>query len=203
MAHLYLRLVLTNNSVIEAGSEWVDVHGTKLPAKVGAIFYQPEQVRSFTVEDPDAPENPENPEEVEDSGEEITETTAPHYEAWAFPDKGSALDKANETLCRKIPATSVLYAEEIWPLHLASRMVKKRISDMQDLEEEAIAETSEDAPAPAPVAQQAPVAQVVQQPMVAVPAQYAQVVQQAAPVQQIAYGPDGTPYAVIPGTPTG
>lgn len=183
MAQLYLRLILTNGNFIETGSDWVDVHNNKLPAKVGAIFYSPESSRMFS-EGGDEGE--------EDVAEDVTETTAPHYEVWAFPDKGSALDKANETLCRRVPATSVLYAEEIWPLSLASRIVKERVSEMAELAQDMMAEVQTPPPAPAPAPVQAPLQAQIQQPAVEQQVQYVPAID---PQAQYTTQPVAAPYA--------
>jgi hypothetical protein len=124
MANLYLRLVLTNNFLVEAGAPWVDAHGVTLPAHIGAIFYRAESTSSYTEKD-------------EETGDvvEIVDVTPPHYEVWGKPVKGGDWEKAGETLCRRVPSTSVLYAEEIWPLDQAARIVSERLSSLEDSEE--------------------------------------------------------------------
>lgn len=136
MANLYLRLVLVNSLVIQAGEPWFDPHGKPQPAKVGAIFYRPESTESYSETD-------------EKSGDtvEIVDVTPPHYEVWGKPDHGKEWEQANETLCRRVPATSVLYAEEIWPLDEAGRVVAERLASSEDSEE--IDEEGEDETAPA------------------------------------------------------
>lgn len=124
MANLYLRLVLTNNFLIEAGSAWVDAHGATLPAQVGAIFYRPESTSSYTEQDKETGDTVE-----------IIDVTPPHYEVWGKPVKGGDWEKAGETLCRRVPGTSVLYAEEIWPLDQAAKIVAERLSSLEDTEE--------------------------------------------------------------------
>lgn len=127
MANLYLRLVLVNNMCVEAGKPWVDVYGKEQPAQIGAIFYRPESTETYSETD-------------KETGDvvEIVDVTPPHYEIWGKPASGGDWDKANETLCRRIPSTSVLYAEEIWLLDQASRVVAERLteSDTEDGDEE-------------------------------------------------------------------
>jgi hypothetical protein len=137
MANLYLRLVLTNNFLVEAGAPWVDAHGKTLPANIGAIFYRAESTSSYSEKDAE-------------TGDvvEIVDVTPPHYEVWGKPVKGGDWELAGETLCRRVPSSSVLYAEEIWPLDQAARVVSERLASLEDSEEEEDEEEEEEPPQP-------------------------------------------------------
>jgi hypothetical protein len=124
------RIWLDNGVTIQIGDAWMSPpESDPVNLKVGAILYRPEISTSLPTGDDD--EEGDAP-VVSAPGSSARYTVNAHYEVWGRPNEGSQEEAQKVTVVKRVPASRVFWAEEVWNLGDASYVLNMRMHEHQD-----------------------------------------------------------------------